>query len=150
MLAEESVNILENTTAKVVFYSCISEPRTFSEIATIWEYQSPNYFYQKNQRMLLDRMVKAGLISSSLTQRGDIISNIDAVLDEKSIDEFFQEINVDLFYDVIENRYGDQFSRKLFNDNTFLNYLISKEEGLKDILIEMAYNKDGEIRALPL
>lgn len=138
----DKLDLLDNTTAKVIYYSCLSEPRTLTEISTIWEYQSTNYFYQKSQRKLLGAMNEAGLISNSLTRRGDIISNFKHVMNDDSIEPFFAELNVTLVKDVIENRYGDRFTAEVLNDKTFVEYLISREEGLSTILSKLMYNEN--------
>ena len=138
---EAIYDMLENTTVKVIYHSCLAEPKTLSDVASIWDYQSPNYFYQKNQRKLIGEMSELGLISYSLSHRGDIISNIDIMFEEYNVKSFFNEINVQITNNIIDNKYENKFSDQVLNDITFLQYLISKEEGLKELLSKTMFNE---------
>jgi hypothetical protein len=131
---ENEFDLLENNTAKVIFYSCLSEPRGIPEIARIWSYRTSTYFYQEKARELLDQMEKKKLIAikrAEGTKLELITSNYELIFSKKDIDAFFAATQKQLVTDLVKYEYGDELTPEQLQDNMYIQFCLEKKPYLK-------------------
>ena len=125
----ERLDFLKNNRARIVFFSCIAEPHTVSEISKKWGYKSVTYLYQKN---MVEEMAKRNLIKvvTKNSQRY-CQSNYDFVFNMKSMDTFFARLNEDIETEIIVKEYDYEISESQLEDKLFREFCIHKRKGLQ-------------------
>lgn len=129
---EDEFALLENTTGRVIYYSCIAEPKTIPEIADLWGYKTSTYFYQKTTKKLIESMENEGLISFIKGRGGGISSNYDLVINKEGTISFFKRLNDEVSAELILSVYDWEIEREQLENQMFREYCIDKKEGLRD------------------
>ncbi len=119
---DNKFEILKETTARVIFYSCLAEAKSLSEIAKLWGYKTPTYFYQSKTKKMLKKMEQAGLITIERRKgikSALILANYDVIFSQEDIDEFFIRVNKGiaihaLLEDAQEKITGNKSRKKYF------------------------------------
>jgi len=132
---------LENTTARVIYYSCLDKPKTIPEIAELWDYKTANYFYQRRQRKLFFELRDFGLISFSGQKITQIRSNYDLLFADDIVATLFKRINGNLSLDIIDKEYDYKISREVLQNEAFKEVAIEQKQ-LKNTLERLLFNAD--------
>lgn len=132
--------LLNNITARAIFYSCISEGKTIPEIAKTWGYRTSTYFYQKSQRDLINKMLKANLISKTESKGQEIyFSNYDAIVTRENLDRFFLKTNAKIENEAIVEEFDYEVSEAQLEDALFKEFCLSKKPNLKSRLEKIRF-----------
>lgn len=124
--------LLQSTTERVIYYSCLSEPRTIPEIAKSWGYRSATYFYQSNSRELLKEMVNSRLIFTEEIGKGreQLFANYDVIFAEPDLSSFFEKVNTNIDIELIQEEYPE-ISEGQLSDSFFREYCLNRKPELR-------------------
>jgi hypothetical protein len=129
---DESLTVLDDLRARVIYFSCLAEPKNILEISKLWNYKTSTYFYQEKSREILNAMVSKGLIS--VVEGSCLQSNLDWVLERKRTTKFFEEINDLIANEIIVEKYEYEVTESQLEDPLFKEFCIEKKPELKGIL----------------
>jgi len=132
---------LENVTARVIFYSCLDEPHSISEIAELWDYKTANYFYQRRQKKLFFELRDYELISFAGQKITQIRSNYDLLFSEDVVATLFNRINDGLSLDLIDKEYDYKINRDILRNEAFREVAIEQKQ-LKKTLERLLFSED--------
>lgn len=136
--------LLQNTTARVLYFSCLSAPRTIPEIAKFWGYKSAAYFYQSNSRSLLRKMVDSTLIMSRETGKGreQLSSNLEIVLEKSGLSSFFSNVNTNTEIKLVMEQHPEIREGQL-SDPSFREYCLSREPEINQRARRLRFDGDA-------
>lgn len=125
-------DLLQGTTERVIYYSCLSQPMTIPEIAKSWGYRSAAYFYHSNSRELLKELIKSSLIFSEKIGKGreQLLANYDVLFEESDMASFFEKVNIDIETELIQEEYPEISEGQLI-DSFFREYCLKRKPELK-------------------
>ena len=129
---DEELAVLEDIRARVIYYSCIAEPKNILEISELWDYKTPTYFYQAKSKEVIKKMASKKLISTLKGARFQ--SNYDLLLEKKSMNKFFEEANNEISNAVIIEKYDYEVTEGQLEDPLFKEFCIEKKPELKEVL----------------
>jgi len=137
-------DLLQNTTARVIYYSCLSASRTIPEVSKFWGYRSAAYFYQSNSRELLKGMMNAGLIISQEIGKGreQLSANYEVAFQEADICSFFNTVNTGTEIQLVMEEHPEIGEGQL-DDPTFREYCLNREPELKKRAARMRFDKQA-------
>jgi len=143
MLVTNIMNLplLGNSTARVIFYSCLTKSMSIPEIAELWDYKTSTYFYQDSTRKLIDDMVIKNLIIVEKGRGGGISSNIELLFDDESISGLFQYINEDNVIDLVLWDYNYEIKPSELENKGFRDYKIDQKEGLRTKVDKLSFSE---------
>lgn len=129
---DEELALFEDTRARVIYYSCIAEPKNILEISELWDYKTPTYFYQAKSKEVINEMKSKKLISTLKGARFQ--SNYDFLLEKKNINKFFEKTNNEISNAVIIEKYDYEITEGQLEDPLFKEFCIEKKPELKEVL----------------
>lgn len=129
MRKSPQTSLLQDNRARIIFYSCMAEPKTIMQISKNWGYQSVTYLYQKNT---IEEMSRNNLIRL-ITKDGQrsIESNYDVIFEKERLDTFFKKLNEDIETETIVKEYDYDISEAQLEDKLFREFCIQKKENLQ-------------------
>jgi len=130
----DKLALFEDARARVIFYSCIAEPKNILEISRLWDYKTSTYFYQARSKKVIDSMVSKELISIIPGSRYK--SSYDFLLKKRIVNEYFERINNEISNEIIIERYDYEVTEGQLEDRLFKEFCIEKKPELSDILNE--------------
>lgn len=139
---EKTFAPLRDTRARVIYYSCIAEPKNILEIAKIWGYKTSTYFYQKRSKEIIAEMEANKIVS--VIKGARFQSNYDLVLEEKGIRRFFEKTNNEISSEIIIEKYDYEILDSQLEDPLFREFCLEKKPELKQIIKEIKIT-DAEI-----
>lgn len=144
-------NLLQSTTERVIFYSCLSQPMTIPEIAKSWGYRSAAYFYHSNSRELLKRLIKSRLIFTKRIGKGreQLLANYDILFEESDIASFFERVNTDIETELIQEEYPE-ISEGQLSDSFFREYCLDKKPELTLRAQKISFGQQTISHLIPL
>lgn len=128
----EKMALLEDLRARVIFYSCIAEPKNIFEISKLWDYKTSTYFYQSKSKELIEEMISTKLISTLEGSRYQ--SNYELILEKKRVVEFFEITNRMRGNEIIIEKYDYEVTEGQLEDLLFREFCIEKKPELKEIV----------------
>ncbi len=126
---------LEDMRARVIYYSCLAEPKNILEITKLWDYKTSTYFYQKKSKEIIQAMVTEKLVLSYKGAHFD--SNYDLLLTPHPLLKFFEKTNHLIANDIIIQEYEYEVTAVQLEDKLFREYCLDKKPKLKEILQEI-------------
>lgn len=139
---DDKLGLLEDIRARVIFYSCIAEPKNILQFSKLWGYKTSTYFYQTKSKKLIDNMVSSRLISVAPGSRYK--SNYDSFLKKRIVGEYFEKTNEEISNEIIIEKYDYEVTEGQLEDRLFKEFCIEKKPELKEILNAVKIN-DEEI-----
>lgn len=131
---DEKLTLLEDLRARVIYYSCIAEPKNIVEISELWDYKTSTYFYQTKSKEVTQEMVSKKLVS--MLKGGRFQSNYNLLLEKKEATEFFERTNNRISNEIIIEKYDWEVTEGQLEDPLFKEFCIEKKPELKKILDE--------------
>jgi len=128
--------VLADLRARVIYYSCIAEPKNILEISKLWDYKTSTYFYQEQSRKVIDEMASKNIVK--IIEGSCFRSNYDLLLDKKGALEFFERMNRKTSNEIIIEKYDYQVTEGQLEDGLFREFCIEKKPGLKAMLDAIA------------
>ena len=138
------LEILKRSTARVLYYSCLAEPKTIPEITRAWNYKSTAYFYQKPVKEILDLLLKHRLIEILETSRGGgrIQSRYDMFIEGKELINFFDEVNLKIECELIVDEYDFEISFSQLQDKLFREFCLRRKPKLRKKIEIIKFSTD--------
>lgn len=130
----DKLALLEDARGRVIFYSCIAEPKNILEISRLWDYKTSTYFYQARSKKVIGNMASKELISIIPGSRYK--SSYDFLLKKRIVNEYFERINNEISNEIIIERYDYEVTEGQLEDRLFKEFCIEKKPELRDILNE--------------
>lgn len=125
-------DILEDLRARVIFYSCLAEPKNILEISELWNYKTSTYFYQKRSKEIIKEMEANKLISAIKGARFE--SNYGLLLEQNGVTNFFAKTNHAISNQIVIEKYEWEVTENQLEDPLFREFCLEKKPELKDIL----------------
>jgi hypothetical protein len=126
------LSLLEDLRARVIYYSCMAEPKNILEISKLWDYRTSTYFYQVQSKKVIEKMISKGIVQ--MVEGSCFKSNYDWLFDEKRVIEFFERMNNKISNEIIIEKYDYEVSEGQLEDRLFKEFCIEKKPELKAIL----------------
>jgi len=141
---EKHSQLLQNTTARVIYYSCLSDYKTIPEVAKLWGYRSAAYFYHSNSRELLNRMVTAQLVVPRGIGKGreEFYANYNMILDEPDLTNFLKKVNEKTEIELIQEEYPEIAYGQL-SDPLFREYCLNRKRELKERTAKILFDQQA-------
>lgn len=138
---ESLLEPLKNTTASVIYYSCLAESKTIPEIAKAWGYKSPAYFYQSRARSVFDELRSKGLIKTEAIGKGreQVVSDYDLLL-QLMTTSFFDGVNNRIISELIIEDYNYEITETQLLDPIFREYCLNRKPELKKRCEEIRFS----------
>jgi len=133
---DDMLSLLEDLRARVIYYSCIAEPKNILEISKLWDYKTSNYFYQEQSKKVIEEMTSKRIVE--MVEGSCFKSNYDLLMDKKKAIEFFERTNSKISNEIIIEKYDYQVTEGQLEDRLFREFCIEKKPGLKAILDAIA------------
>lgn len=137
--------MLEDLRARVIYYSCLAEPKNILEISKLWDYKTSTYFYQEQTKKIIKEAVSMKLIE--MVEGSCFKSNYTLLLDKKGAVEFFKKENDKVSKEIIVEKYDYEVTETQLDDRLFKEFCIEKKPELKPILDSIAISNE-EINSL--
>lgn len=125
-------DILADLRARVIYYSCLAEPKNILEISKLWNYRTATYFYQKRSKEIIKEMEEKKLISTIKGARFE--SNYDLLLKQNEVMKFFERTNLMISNQIIIEKYDWEVTETQLEDPLFREFCLEKKPKLKEIL----------------
>lgn len=132
MSESNEFDTLEDLRARVIYYSCIAEPKNILEISKLWNYKTSTYFYQKPSKRIIQEMEARKLISTIKGARFE--SNYDLLLKKNEMVKFFEKTNYTISNQIIIEKYDWEITENQLEDPLFREFCLEKKPELKEIL----------------
>jgi len=136
---ERRFDVLEDLRARVIYYSCIAEPKNILEIAKIWDYKTATYFYQKKSKKIIEEMKAKKIVSPIKGARFQ--SNYELLVDRDEAQNFFENTNKEISNEIIVEKYDYEISEDQLEDSLFREFCLEKKPELKPIIEAMEINE---------
>ena len=128
-------DVFEDLRARVIYYSCLAEPKNILEISKLWNYKTSTYFYQKRSKEIIREMEAKKLISTIKGARFE--SNYDLLLDQNNLLKFFEKTNYLISNQIIIEKYDWEVTESQLEDPLFREFCLEKKPKLKGILAKI-------------
>jgi len=128
----EEMDLLKDLRARVIYYSCIAEPKNILEIARLWDYKTSTYFYQTKSKEVITEMLSRNLVSAFKGARFQ--SNYNLFLEKKGAIRFFERANNIISNEIIIEKYDYEITEGQLADPLFKEFCIERKPELKEML----------------
>jgi hypothetical protein len=132
MSESNEFDILGDIRARVIYYSCLAEPRNILEISNAWNYKTSTYFYQKRSKAIIEIMEEKKLISA--IKGAHFETNYDLLLEQNQTMNFFEKTNLAISNQIITERFEWEVTETQLEDPLFREFCLEKKPELKEIL----------------
>jgi len=136
---ERLLDSLEDLRARVIYYSCIAEPKNILEIAKIWDYKTATYFYQKTSKKIIEEMIAKKIVFPIKGARFE--SNYELLVNRDVAQNFFENTNKEISNEIIVEKYDFEVSESQLEDSLFKEFCLEKKPELKPIIKAMEINE---------
>lgn len=140
MSGSKEWDLFEDVRTRVIYYSCLVEPKNILEITKLWDYKTSTYFYQKQSKRIIREMEVNKLISQIEGAR--FKSNYDLLLDSKQIRDFFNKTNQSISNKVIIREYKYEVTEIQLEDELFKEFCLEKKPKIKEMLNEIEIKRE--------